>query len=78
MTQQLSVADLVVRCLEREGGGDLPEHVDLAVIAVPAAAVLDAAEQCGRRGVRAVVITSGLDAAAAPTCSRHAVGTACG
>jgi acyl-CoA synthetase (NDP forming) len=41
---------------------DLPEHVDLAVIAVPAGAVLDAAEQCGRRGVRAVVvITSGLD-----------------
>ena len=58
---------------------DLPEQVDLAVIAVPQGAVLDAAEQCGRRGVRArVVITSGLDAAAAPTCSRHAVGTACG
>ena len=42
---------------------DLPEHVDLAVIAVPQAAVLNAAEQCGRRGVHAlVVITSGLDA----------------
>ncbi len=41
---------------------DLPEHTDLAVIAVPQAAVLDTAEQCGRRGVRAlVVITSGLD-----------------
>jgi acyl-CoA synthetase (NDP forming)/GNAT superfamily N-acetyltransferase len=40
---------------------DLPEPVDLAVIAVPAAAVLDAAEQCGQRGVRSlVVITSGL------------------
>jgi acyl-CoA synthetase (NDP forming)/GNAT superfamily N-acetyltransferase len=44
---------------------ELPEPADLAVIAVPAAAVLDVAEQCGRRGVRAlVVITSGLDAAA--------------
>ena len=41
---------------------DLPEQADLAVIAVPSAAVLEAAEQCGRRGVRAlVVITSGLD-----------------
>jgi acyl-CoA synthetase (NDP forming)/GNAT superfamily N-acetyltransferase len=40
---------------------DLPEGVDLAVLAVPAAAVTDAAERCGRRGVRSlVVITSGL------------------
>jgi len=44
---------------------DLPEPADLAVIAVPAAAVLDVAEQCGQRGVRSlVVVTSGLDAAA--------------
>jgi acyl-CoA synthetase (NDP forming)/GNAT superfamily N-acetyltransferase len=44
---------------------DLPEPADLAVIAVPAPAVLDVAEQCGQRGVRSlVVITSGLDAAA--------------
>jgi predicted CoA-binding protein/GNAT superfamily N-acetyltransferase len=43
---------------------DLPEPADLAVIAVPAPAVLDVAEQCGRRGVRSlVVIASGLDAA---------------
>ncbi len=43
---------------------DLPEPTDLAVIAVPAAAVLDVAEQCGQRGVRSlVVIASGLDAA---------------
>jgi acyl-CoA synthetase (NDP forming)/GNAT superfamily N-acetyltransferase len=41
---------------------DLPEPADLAVIAVPAAQVLEVAAQCGRRGVRAlVVITSGLD-----------------
>ena len=39
----------------------LPEHVDLAVIAVPAAAVTEVAAQCGQRGVRSlVVITSGL------------------
>ena len=44
---------------------DLPEQVDLAVIAVPAAAVADVAERCGRRGVRSlVVITSGLGARA--------------
>jgi acyl-CoA synthetase (NDP forming)/L-amino acid N-acyltransferase YncA len=40
----------------------LPEPPDLAVVAVPAAAVCRAAEDCGRRGTRAlVVITSGLD-----------------
>jgi acyl-CoA synthetase (NDP forming)/GNAT superfamily N-acetyltransferase len=55
---------------------DLPEQADLAVIAVPAAAVLDVAEQCGQRGVRSlVVITSGLDTAACAdllaVCRRH-------
>ncbi len=55
---------------------DLPEPADLAVIAVPAAAVLDVAGQCGRRGVRSlVVITSGLDTAACAdllaVCRRH-------
>jgi acyl-CoA synthetase (NDP forming)/GNAT superfamily N-acetyltransferase len=40
---------------------DLPEPVDLAVIAVPAAAVTDVAADCGRRGVRSlVVVTAGL------------------
>ena len=40
---------------------DLPEHVDMAVIAVPAPAVPGVAAECGRRGVRSlVVITSGL------------------
>ena len=56
--------------------GDLPEPADLAVIAVPAGAVLDVAEQCGQRGVRSlVVVTSGLDAAACAdllaTCRQH-------
>ena len=42
---------------------DLPEPVDLAVVAVRAAAVRDMAEQCGRRGVMAlIVITAGFDA----------------
>ncbi len=55
---------------------DLPEPPDLAVIAVPAAAVLGTVEQCGQRGVRSVVvITSGLDAAACAdllsACRRH-------
>jgi len=55
---------------------ELPGQVDLAVIAVPPAAVLDVAERCGRRGVRAlVVITAGLDAAMSAdllaTCRRH-------
>ena len=39
----------------------LPDHVDLAVIAAPAGAVLGIAEDCGRRGVGAlVVIAAGL------------------
>ena len=55
---------------------ELPEPVDLAVIAVPLASVLDLVDQCGRRGVRAVaVITSGLDTPASAnvlaTCRRH-------
>jgi len=55
---------------------DLPEPVDLAVIALPAAKVLDVAGQCGQRGVRSlVVISSGLDAAQEAdllaVCRRH-------
>ena len=62
------------RCLS--SALDLPEAVDLAVIAVPAGRVLDVAERCGQRGVRAlVVITSGLDVAACAdllaVCRRH-------
>ena len=55
---------------------DLPEPPDLAVIAVPAAAVLRVAEDCGRLGAKAViVITSGLSTPACAdllaTCRRH-------
>ena len=54
----------------------LPEQVDMAVIAVPAAAVLGVAEDCGRRGVRALAVTtSSLDVAARGEllgiCRRH-------
>ncbi|MEW2522051.1 bifunctional acetate--CoA ligase family protein/GNAT family N-acetyltransferase [Actinacidiphila alni] len=42
---------------------DLPHPPELAVLAVPADAVPEVAEQCGRTGVRAlVVLTSGLGA----------------
>jgi len=54
----------------------LPEHVDLAVIATPAAAVTGIAEECGRRGVKGlVVLTAGLDGAGRTElldiCRRH-------
>ncbi|HEX2322985.1 MAG TPA: GNAT family N-acetyltransferase [Streptosporangiaceae bacterium] len=54
---------------------DLPDGVDLAIVVVPARAVGEVAERCGRRGVRClVVITSGL-ADAGPgllaTCRRY-------
>ncbi len=41
--------------------GAIPGEVDLAVIAVPAHRVLDAVEECGRKGVKGVVvITAGF------------------
>ena len=54
----------------------LPGHVDLAVVTVPAAAVLGVAEDCGRRGVGAlVVIAAGLSGRARAElleiCRRH-------
>ena len=68
----------------REAGGmpwvpsvaALPEPVDLAVIAAPAAAVAAIADDCGQRGVKALVVTaSGLDAAVRAEllaiCRRH-------
>jgi acyl-CoA synthetase (NDP forming)/GNAT superfamily N-acetyltransferase len=39
--------------------GDLPEQVDVAVIAVPAPALAEVAEACGRRGVRSLVVITG-------------------
>jgi acyl-CoA synthetase (NDP forming)/GNAT superfamily N-acetyltransferase len=54
----------------------LPGQVDLAVIAVPASAVLGVAEECGRRGVKAlVVVAAGLSGPARAElleiCRRH-------
>jgi acyl-CoA synthetase (NDP forming)/GNAT superfamily N-acetyltransferase len=41
---------------------DLPRPVDLAVVAVPPAAVPGVADECGQRGIKGlIVITSGLD-----------------
>ncbi|MFK4104262.1 GNAT family N-acetyltransferase [Streptomyces sp. NPDC019531] len=51
----------------------LPKTPDLAVLAVPAAAIPATAEECGRAGVRALlVVTAGLDADQA-----HALLAAC-
>ncbi|HEV7653440.1 MAG TPA: GNAT family N-acetyltransferase [Mycobacteriales bacterium] len=38
---------------------DVPDQVDLAVVAVPAAGVAEVVEQCGHKGVRGVVVVSG-------------------
>ena len=43
---------------------DLPEQVDVAVIAVPPAAVPDVAVQCGRNGVRGLIVISSTRGAA--------------
>jgi len=70
-----SVAELdAVPCVPSVAA--LPEDVDLAVIAVPAPAVPGVAEECGRQGVRAlVVIATGLSGAARAEllgiCRRH-------
>jgi acetyl coenzyme A synthetase (ADP forming)-like protein len=37
---------------------DIPESVDLAVVAVPAAAVVETARQCGAKGVKGLVVVS--------------------
>ena len=63
-----------VRCVPSVD--QLPEPVDLAVVAVPPAAIAGVAEECGRHGVRAlVVITAGLDdgqgADLLAACRRH-------
>jgi acetyl coenzyme A synthetase (ADP forming)-like protein len=38
---------------------DLPDPVDLAVVVLPAPAVADVLEQCGRRGIKHAIIVSG-------------------
>ena len=63
---------------------DLPGPVDLAVIAVPPPAVPEVAEQCGRHGVRALIVISASRGAAGAellaTCRRYGmrlVGPSC-
>ena len=56
----------------------LPEPVDLAIIATPAATVPGIAEDCGRRGIKALAVTTaGLEAQARTEllgiCRRHAM-----
>jgi acyl-CoA synthetase (NDP forming) len=63
-----------IRCLPSVG--EIPEAPELAIIAVPPAAVLSIAGACGARGVKAlVVITSGLDPGTSANllaaCRRH-------
>ncbi len=38
---------------------DVPDPVDLAILLIPASAVLQAIQECGERGVRATIIASG-------------------
>jgi len=37
---------------------DIPDEIDLAIIIVPAEQVLDVVDQCGRKGVRGIVVIS--------------------
>ena len=39
--------------------GEAPDPVDLAILLIPALAVPDAIEECGLRGIKAVIIASG-------------------
>jgi acyl-CoA synthetase (NDP forming)/GNAT superfamily N-acetyltransferase len=71
-----AVSILGARCVATVA--DLPEPVDLAVIAVPPASVVDVARECGRRGVRSVaVITAGIEPAVGAglltACREHGV-----
>jgi acyl-CoA synthetase (NDP forming)/GNAT superfamily N-acetyltransferase len=45
---------------------DVPDHVDLAVVAVPAASVAEVVEQCGAKGVGGLVVLSAGFADAGP------------
>lgn len=51
-------ADEVAGVLCVRAIADLPADVDLAIITIPAPAVPAAAEQCGRRGVRSLVVVT--------------------
>jgi acetate---CoA ligase (ADP-forming) len=59
-------ADVVQAVHAYRSLADLPEDVELAVIAVPAAKVIGVARECGERGVRALVVISAGFAEAGP------------
>ncbi len=61
-----AAADVVQSVRAYRSVGDVPGPVELAVIAVPAAAVIDAARQCASKGVRAVLVISAGFAEAGP------------
>ncbi|HEX5095245.1 MAG TPA: CoA-binding protein, partial [Acidimicrobiia bacterium] len=55
-------ADTVLSILAYASIADIPGPVDLAVLVVPADAAVRAAEQCGRKGVKGlVVVTAGFN-----------------
>jgi len=64
-------ASVVQSVLAYPSVDDLPQPVDLAVIAVPAAEVLSVAEACGRKGVRALVVISSGFAETGPEGARR-------
>ncbi|MFE0515661.1 GNAT family N-acetyltransferase [Streptomyces sp. NPDC058964] len=69
-------ADAIAGVHARPSVAGLPQVPDLAVIAVPAAAVAEVAEECGRAGVHALlVVSAGLDmhqsGALLDACRRH-------
>ena len=63
---------------------EVPDPIELAVIAVPSSVVLDVVEQCGRKGVHGLVVVSGgfgergdtAERAAGRIAQRHLVETA--
>jgi acetate---CoA ligase (ADP-forming) len=59
-------ADVVQAVKAYRSVADLPEDVEMAVIAVPATSVIDVARECGERGVRALVVISAGFAEAGP------------
>ena len=64
-------ADVVQSLPAYKSVGDIPGAVELAVVVVPAARVLDAARECAAAGVRALVVISAGFAETGPEGSRR-------
>jgi acyl-CoA synthetase (NDP forming)/RimJ/RimL family protein N-acetyltransferase len=52
-------ADEVLGVPAHRSLADIPDHVDLAIIAIPSAGVLDIVADCAAKGVRGLVVVSG-------------------